>query len=127
MTMKSTFASPMLALTASLVAAPLIADDGTVVTGHREVYQERVSFNDLDLTRWGHQRALRNRVHKASERVCIDAEGPLDANVGFMGEASCTDKTYAHARPQIVAAIDRAKSGQQMALSLVVAVPKLAR
>ena len=129
MTKNSILARPLLALAAVLVAAPLAADNGTVVTGQRQsVYQERVSFADLDLTRWGQQQALRRRVHQASERVCIEAEGPINANLrGFNGAPSCSEATYTHARPQIVAAIGRARSGQLMASNLVISLTARAR
>ena len=115
-------------LAAALLAAPLAAQEGTVVSGQRQaVYQERVSFDDLDLSRWSAQQALKARVSRASQRVCNQAEAPFANNeLGFAWAPSCAERTYSHAKPQIAAAIARAKSGQpQMAIALV--IPGLAR
>ena len=118
--------SPLLALAAALVAAPLAADEKMTVTG-QSLYQERVSFTDLDLRSWWDQQALRRRVYNASERVCIEAERPFDADVGFMGQPSCSETIYADTRPQIRTAIARAKAGQLLATSLVVSGPARTR
>ncbi len=128
MTKTSTIARPLLAL--ALVAAPLAAQEPTVVTGaHQPTYQERVSFADLDLSQGSAQRALKTRVRRAADRVCIEAEGPLPSyGYGFGSDLTCADLTYNHARPQIVAAIDRAKSGQQTAaMALVISAPHARR
>lgn len=125
MTTRFYIAPPLLALAAAFVAVPLAAEQPTVVTGERQaVYQERVSFADLDLRNGSGQRMLKWRVHRASESVCIQAVGLIEANLpgpSWRGnEPSCTVQTYAAAKPQIAAAIDRAESGRQMALSLTV-------
>lgn len=133
MTKNSILVRPLLALAAVLVTAPLAADEGAVVTGERQpVYQQRVSFSDLDLQRWGDQQALRRRVHRASNQVCVEAFGPIGAaDTGLAGTRdagmSCGDLTYREARPQISAAIGRAKSGQLMATNLVIAILARAR
>jgi UrcA family protein len=129
----STIARPLLALAAALVAVPLAAQDSTTVTGERQpLYQERVSFGDLDLREGQGQRALRKRVWDAAGRVCTQAEGPNyeTNNVPYGlpgGGMHCGDLTYKHARPQISAAIRAAKSGQQLAMALVIAAPTKAR
>jgi UrcA family protein len=130
----STIARPLLALAAALLAAPLAAQDSTTVTGERhKLYQERVSYSDLDLNRTGQQRELRNRVRDASHRVCVRADGPnTDSNpipYGMPdGGRTCADLTYDDARPSIAAAIRAAKSGQpQLATALVIAAPARAR
>jgi UrcA family protein len=129
MTKNHAIARPLLALAAALIAAPLAAQDSTTVTGERQpVYQERVSFGDLDLSRAGEQRELRKRVRDASERVCIQAVGPITAyDVGRTGSLnfgmSCIDLTYSDARPHIAAAIASAKSGRQLAVSFVISAP----
>ena len=129
MTTKFTIAAPLLAVAAMIAAAPLAAEVQMTVTGERHpVYQERVSIAGLDLTRWSDQRALRRNVRRASERVCIQAEGPFSANQGGLGGApSCTEATYQDARPQIAAVIDRARSGQLMASNLVISITARAR
>jgi UrcA family protein len=116
---------PLLALVAAFAAAPLVADEMTV--RGEQVYQEAVSFADLDLRSWSHQQALKRRVHKASERVCIAAEGPIDYDIGFMGGESCVDSTYAATRPQLRGAIALAKAGRQLATNLTVTGPARAR
>lgn len=129
MTKKSMIAAPLLAVAAMIAAAPLAAETPMTVTGERQpVYQERVSMAGLDLTRWSDQRALRNSVQRASERVCIQAEGPFSANLGgFGGAPSCTELTYQEARPQIASAISQARSGQLMASNLVISITARAR
>jgi UrcA family protein len=122
-------ARPLLALAAVLVAVPLAAQEPLTVTGERQpVYQEQVSFGDLDLSRAGEQRELRKRVRDASERVCIQAVGPITAyDEGRTGRLnfgmSCIDLTYSDARPHIAAAIAGAKSGRQLAVTLVISAP----
>ena len=127
----SIIARPLLAIAAILVAVPLAAQDLTVVTGERQpTYQERVSFADLDLRQRSAQQTLKGRVQRAADRVCSDAEGPFpDYGASGYGRddpsLSCADLTYSDARPQILAAINRAKSGQQMtAMSLVISAPR---
>ncbi len=129
MTKTSNPIRPLLVLAAALAAAPLAAEEEMLVTGeHQPVYQERVSHADLDLRSWSHQQALKRRVHKASERVCIAAEGPLEANLGGLyGAPSCTQTTYEDTRPQIRMAIARAKAGQQYAANIVVSGPARTR
>ena len=129
MTKKSMIAAPLLAVAAMIAAAPQAAEAPMTVTGERQaVYQERVSTAGLDLTSWSDQRALRKSVQRASERVCIQAEGPFSANLGgFGGTPSCTELTYRDTRPQIAAAIDRARSGQLMASNLVISITARAR
>lgn len=116
MTTTSHTRSPLLALAVALVAAPLAADE-MIVRGE-PLYQERVSFTDLDLRSGWAQQALRHRVRQASDRVCIQAVGPVGYDLGF--GLSCTAATYDDARPQIRTAIARAKAGLPMAMSVVV-------
>ena len=131
MTTKSRIAGPLLTLSAALIAIPLMAEEPMIVEG-KPVYQERVSTADLDLREWGAQLTLKRRVHHASERVCLQAEGrfALSGVPGFGPEYSrltCADLTYADARPQITAAIQRAKAGEKVAMALVIATPVRAR
>ena len=126
---KSIIDRPLLALAAALVVAPLAAEQPMTVTG-QSMAQERVSFADLDLRQSGAQQTLRIRVKRASDRVCRQAEGPFpDVGVSGFGRddpsLTCTDLTYADARPQLRAAIDRAKSGQQLAaMTFVISAPR---
>ena len=99
------------------------------VTG-QPVYQERVSFADLDLRNSGDRQKLKGRVHRASDRVCIAAEGPIprySPSWGRNGVETCSDLAYDAAHPQIAAAIDRARSGRQLATALIITGPANAR
>ena len=112
----------LLAFAAAVIAAPLAAEQPVTVTGEpRPVYQERVSFADLDLLQHGHQRMLKRRVQRASNRVCFQAgetDFPLTAG------DTCPNRTYRVARPEIIAAIRRANSGQpHPATALIVRGP----
>lgn len=103
-------------------ALPAIGQDNLVVRGEpeQEVFQERVSYAELDLRNGGDQRTLRRRVSAASERVCRQAVGPLpDYGIGWGPEAgmTCVDLTKKDAQPQIRSAIRRAKAGEQLAVS----------
>ena len=123
-----TIARTLFALAAAFVAAPLAAQEPTVVTGkHRPAYQERVSFADLDLRRRSAQQTLKRRVYRAADRVCRQAEGPLPSNsFGLGSPLTCTDLTYRAARPQIVTAIGMARSGQQLAAAtFVISAPRV--
>lgn len=127
---KALVAGPMFALGAAFVAAPLMADQPLIVEG-QPAYQERVSTSDLDLRKWSEQQKLRSRVHNAANRVCAQAEGSFpQPPLGFGREESrysCADLTYEDAKPQISAAIQRAKSGEQLAVTLVITAPVRAR
>lgn len=117
---------------ATLFAAPLAMAETVVVPGESQpVYQERVSFGDLDLRNGSGQRILRNRVTAASKKVCRQLEGPFPsyrAPGNRDMDKTCADLTYDTARPQISAAIDRAKSGQpHMAMALVLSAPRASR
>jgi UrcA family protein len=128
MTRNSTIARPLFALAAALACAPLAAKEPVVVTG-QPVYQERVDFADLDLRQSRARQTLFRRVMRASTEVCIRFEGKINIDK-VMGGArnTCPNRTYRVARPQIMAAIRRANSGQpQPALALVVAAPTAAR
>jgi len=124
MTNKSPISRPLFALAAALFATPLAAQNPVSVTG-QPVYQEPVSYADLDLRDSSGRQKLIARVHRAAKRVCTQFEwsNPYETT-GFMSSPGCTELTYANARPQIRAAVDRAKSGQPiLAANLVVSAP----
>lgn len=116
----------LLALAAALATTPLAAQEPMSVTGARQpVYQERVNFVDLDLNKGSAQSALRLRVKSASSRVCQQAEGSFHDEPSYNGGLSCDDQTYSDAKPQIRAAIDRAKTGKQLAaLTMIITAPR---
>ena len=98
-----------------------------VVTGaDQPIGQQRVSFADLDLRENAARATLRRRVQSAAGGICNRlgrVAGETDVNVIW----SCADQAYRDARPQISAAIGRARSGESMATSLVVSIPARAR
>lgn len=126
MTRTSIIARPLCALAAVLAAAPLAAQESVTVTG-QPVLQERVSYTDLDLRRASARYTLKSRVYRAADRVCERAEGPIPGNqFGFASSPTCTELTYRKAKPQIMAAIDRAESGQPaVATNVVVSAPRV--
>jgi UrcA family protein len=86
--------------------------------------------HDLDLRNTNDQRTLKVRVRHASKHVCREAGGPIP-EIGFGagrdGSLTCADLTYNDAKPQINAAIDSAKRGQQPAMALVMSAPTKVR
>ena len=71
----SSIARPLCALAAALIAAPLAAQEPTVVTGERQpVYQERVSYADLDLRHGSARQTLKVRVYRAADRLCVPGQ-----------------------------------------------------
>ncbi|MET0587405.1 MAG: UrcA family protein [Novosphingobium sp.] len=115
-------------LAAPLVTAPLAAQEPVIVEG-QPVIQQAVNYTDLDLRHWSEQQTLKARVHRASENVCAQAYGRSPySQYGLGSSPSCSDLTYKAARPQITAAIERAKSGQpQIASELVIQSPARTR
>ena len=90
----STIARPLCALAAALVAAPLAAQEPVTVTG-QPVFQESVSYTDLDLRNWSGRQTLEARVYRAADRLCARAEGPFaNDSVGFGSSPVCSDLTY---------------------------------
>ncbi len=98
-----------------------------MVTGEPQpVYQEQVSFADLDLRTGRGQRTLMRRVLSASERVCGEARVPVSSPGAAWGRdagMTCAELTLENARPQIMVAIHRAEAGQLQASALIIAGP----
>ena len=131
MTKNSAIARPLLAVAAALVSTQLAAKEPMVVTGqHRQpVYQEQVEFADLDLRQSRARQALFSRVMQASTNVCIQTEGQINMNrVLGSPQNTCPNRTYKAARPQILAAIRRARTGQpHPATALIISGPARVR
>ena len=131
MTKNSAIAHSLLAVSAALVSTQLSAKEPVVVTGQHgaPAYQEQVNFADLDLRQLKARLTLVRRVMQASTNVCIQAEGRMNMNRVLGGaENTCPNRTYRVARPQIMAAIRRAKSGQpQLATALMITGPAQVR
>jgi UrcA family protein len=127
MTKTSPFASAPFALAVALVTSPLAAEAPMTVTG-QPVIQESVSYDDLDLRKWGAQQTLKARVFRTADRLCARADGPFATNgFGLGSSPTCSDLTYLDARPQIAAAIQRAKAGQQLAAISIAVSARWAR
>jgi UrcA family protein len=123
-------ARPLLALAAALVAAPLAAREPVIVTGKpgQPLYQERVDFSDLDLRQSQARQTLFRRVMRASTDVCIRHEGRINIDKVMGGPRNtCPNRTYRVARPQVMAAIRRATSGQPTTTAMIVTAPATAR
>lgn len=123
---KPIIAAPFIAVVALFSASPVFADQPLTVTGPH-VFEERVSYIDLDLKQSSQQRVLRTRVLRAADRVCIAAFGKESARevvpYGHRGAGNdCADFTYASARPQIADAIRNARSGQMAALGITIKI-----
>lgn len=128
---KSAIARPLLAVAAALVSTQLAAREPVVVTGHfaEPVHQQQVSFADLDLRQSRARQALFSRVMQASAKVCLQTEGRMNMNRVLGGaENTCPNRTYRVARPQVLAALRRARNGQpHPATALTISVPALVR
>jgi UrcA family protein len=120
MLVRSCFPSTCLAavLTSSILfagpAAASIRIDPVVVTGTRSVDQmtRNVGYRDLDLLVASDQRRLDRRVGSAIKDVCaIDDFDTSRTLVSFNNYQVCSNFAWNDARPQISAAIARAKAG----------------
>ena len=84
-----------------------------VITGQRvsDLPTQRVGFADLNLASAQDQLTLDRRVGSAVKQVCIASghtiERNLEARASYRG---CSDFAWDGARPQIAAAIDRARA-----------------
>lgn len=119
---------PLLMLGLALAATPLAAKDPLIVKA-QPLHQQRVSFADLDLREMRARMVLNRRVMDAAWAVCIAAEGLTSASRALgSSQNNCPNSTYDAARPQIAAAIRRAKAGQvPLAAAFVVSVPTATR
>ena len=87
--------------------------DPVVITGQKvsDLPVRRVGFSDLNLAAAADQRALERRVGSAVKQVCFAGGYAIDQTVeshaNFRG---CSDFAWDAARPQIAAAIDRARA-----------------
>ncbi len=115
-----------LALGAAVSSVPAVAQDALPSAGNEPVYEQRVGFADLDLSQVRDQRTLKSRVRIAARKVCSKA-GDI-RNHGLSMEGSCVGDILRETKPQLIAAIDDARSGrQQLASSLVISSRASAR
>lgn len=87
--------------------------DPVVITGQRvsDLPTQRVSFADLNLAAAADQRALERRVGSAVKQVCFAGGHAIDQTVeSYASFRGCSDFAWGAARPQIAAAVDRARA-----------------
>jgi UrcA family protein len=105
-------------LAGALLLAPAIAAQARepwlvgYQTGPAGERQARISINDLDLATPVGADALRHRVSRAADRLCVGELG-LDYT-GFY--AACARATFDDAKPQIAALLARAASGERISM-----------
>jgi len=115
---------PLLALSAAYSSNAIAEPSQLTVTGETQ-FQQTVGYGDLDLRDTRSTGILYRRVMKASKEVCIAAEGPQlsDLSFGIGPSGNCPISTFRAVRPQIVAALERAKAGgSDLAKNFVVSV-----
>lgn len=110
-----TFAIWLVSVSCCLSAAPAVAEKGNApltVTGTRpDPASIRVPYGDLSLANAVDARLLRARVERATKRAC----GTLYDDTTPYQRWACRDIARDAAEPQIAAAIERARAGQNMA------------
>ena len=97
----------------SLVAVSPVHAQTTVVTAQRDsdLPTRRVSFADLNLASAQDQRALERRVGSAVKQVCFAGGHVIDQSVAsYVSFRGCSNFAWGAARPQIAAAVDRARA-----------------
>lgn len=100
-----------------VVTAPLFDGDTKI---------QKVSFADLNLRSAAGQKTLERRVNGAVEALCGDRPGFVPLRE-LLARRECSAESWSNARPQISAAIERARSGQyagQKAGSIIVLASK---
>ena len=86
------------------------AESPVYINSDREVMVRRINFGDLNLSRVEGQWTLNRRVHWAVRWMCSDAVGGFDADISTHGEEqACVSRASEQARPQIAAAVQRAR------------------
>jgi len=103
----------MTALSLLAVTPAVAKSTPMVVTAHRatDLPTQRVSYRDLDLASAEHQAALENRVGYAVKKVCLAGDQQSQRTLeSYTLYVACSDFAWDGARPQIAAAIDRARA-----------------
>lgn len=105
----SLFAAPVFAILATAaIAAPARAADTVTNT-------TAVRYHDLDLTSPAGEAALRQRIARAANTVCWQADGPtLDEHARF---DACRATAIASASPKLNAVIASARSDHRYAMN----------
>jgi len=103
----------MTALSLLAVTPAVAKSKPMVVTAQRaaDLPTEWVSFRDLDLVAAEHQVALERRVGYAVKKVCRASDQQAQRTLeSYTLYVACSDFAWDGARPQIAAAIDRARA-----------------
>lgn len=96
-------------LSACTLSAPAFAwGDETIVSGSRETTSRAVSYTDLNLANASDVAALKSRVRRAAEALCVDNR-VRDVTTIAHG-ITCRNDAIERAEPQIASAIARAGS-----------------
>ena len=110
----SLFAAVAMTALSLLAVAPAQAkSQPMVVTAQRtaDLPTQRVSFADLNLASAQDQRILNRRVGSAVKIVCLERDQRAEKSLASFGEYGvCSDFAWDGARPQLAAAIDRARA-----------------
>jgi UrcA family protein len=120
MTKEFIFRCLLASIASAIYLSPAFSQD-TVVQGKHvksDVYQEIVTYDDLNLMNDDGAKALYSRVRVASQRVCRQAY--RGGSFEILEQRGCTRETNAATRPQVVAVIDRARSGLAIASNFTV-------
>lgn len=110
-------------IAALLAGAPALAQPSqspVTVLGHPEALTRVVPFGDLALGTSAGQRSLVHRVSSAVREVCPDSAYAYTIYKFDYNSQDCSNFAWAGARPQIREAINAAKSGQPIAMSIAI-------
>jgi len=110
-------ALPAIALVA---ATPGQARDPQLTVIAPAKHTARVAYRDLDLRDSQGIAVLKARVDEASLEVCEATSFPV--LMDMVGRSNCIQNARIEARPQVAAAIERARSGQTVALNAAIQV-----
>jgi len=93
------------------LAPPAYGRSGPVyVVGREDVVSRHISYADLNLASVAGERTLNRRVGTAVNGLCLDVTGGNDGSTTFKySMARCNGHAWSGARPQIAAAIQRAR------------------
>ena len=94
-----------------VLAPPAYGRSGPVyVVGREDVVSRHISYADLNLASLPGERTLNRRVGTAVSSLCSEVSGGNDGSTSFKySMARCSGHAWSDARPQIAAAVERAR------------------
>jgi len=115
-----------------VLAPPAFGRNAPVyVVGREDVVTRHISYADLNLASVAGERTLNRRVGTAVNGLCLDATGGNDGSTTFKySMARCSGHAWGDARPQIAAAVQRAReiastgSSSISATALTISLPQ---